>query len=103
MTKIESLDKLERLGFNVPRRLLSIQGSTSKNKKIDTWCDWRDCIRKIKMKKISIRTELLGSFKTPHFPNVSITRADKEMKDLLDKDYSIYIFEPIDPNDCLYK
>lgn len=92
-SKIQSIKALKAMGLNVPKLLLElhVKDDLEAWKKYYSEHDGR----------VSIRTEKGPSFKCPHHPNIKLNKADREIHYLLSQGYSIYVFEPINPDKCL--
>lgn len=90
MGKLDSLFKLHNLGLNTPKLLAVVENSSRLPSNLS--------------ERVSVRTEKPGaSFKEPHFPNVLYSEVKKDLHKLLRSGYSIYIFEAINPRECVRK
>jgi hypothetical protein len=95
MNKIESIKYLKSLKLNTPKILLELSGK----KDLDNWSEYYARHEG----RVSIRTEKEGSFKCPHHPNIKLSKAGVEIKYLISQGYKVYVFEAINPDDCLMR
>jgi hypothetical protein len=97
MSKLQSLQRLRDLGLNTPRLICSLQQYLSPKNKLSFW----DSVDTPQDVRVSIRTERDGELICPHFPNITRRDANKYISKLAHQGYSIYIFEGINPLDCM--
>ena len=93
MNKISSLRYLHSLGLNTPRILLELYGKED----LEKWQNYYATHEG----RVSLRTEKGDDFKCPHHPNIKLNKATIEVKYLLSQGYKVYVFEAIDPANCL--
>lgn len=99
MNKIQSVNLLRGLGFNVPELLetfLAYDSETFSAK----WEDFRSSLQEA-FPKLSIRTSKGDESKCPHYPNISWNESKTLTEKLLEEGYEVYLFEGIDPANCL--
>lgn len=99
MPKIQTINELNKLGFNTPEILQIIGRGPDFQERLKIWNDFYADHNG----KVSIRTERDGEYTTPHFPNISLKDAHEKVPALLRNGYSVYIFSPIDPSECLQR
>ena len=103
-SKSKSLEILENLGFNTPNLLIRIPQFDSPGQKLASWLNLKvPTSPEYPEPRVSIRTNRDGETRTPHFPNVKESEADKIVADLARAGYEILIFEAIDPANCLLR
>lgn len=96
MGKVQSLKRLADLGFNTPKLVLELREGSA-GEKVEQWLEFYG----EHQGKFSVRTERDGERNCPHYPNWNITRLAKEIVKDIKNGYKIYVFEPIDPGDCI--
>lgn len=92
-SKIQSIKALKAMGLNVPKLLLELHTKDD----LEAWKKYYS----EHDGRVSIRTEKGPDFKCPHHPNIKLNKADREVHYLLSQGYNLYIFEPINPDDCV--
>lgn len=98
MPKLQTLEELSSLGFNTPNLLLAIKRGDDLDVRLGKW---RDFSKSYQGDKVSIRTERDGEFTTPHMPNYPMDDAYEKVPSLIRAGYNVYLFDPIDPSECL--
>lgn len=105
MTKIESIDLLESLGLNVPKVLYRFAQPITETIKGSGFSSVTDCLDTLRrhpsVQKVSIRTFRPGHFKCPFYPNINWEEAELRILECLEAGYDVYLFEGIDPGNCL--